>query len=183
MQPHILFCRGAGVLGRGDVERLLTGLQGDPAVIALAKRFGQTLPKMAEYAFDATLVFLRVCIQSSVDERPGVMFAPGPVAHPGWDVLADVPEGTRAWEFYADVCHRLCVVLGVPPVVVRHHKFTTDDGRIAARDQDAVGNVVRAMNDMGLTYVPAHWQTDIDPMDPGDGWPDRGHFNQKLLVA
>jgi hypothetical protein len=168
MRPQIKACLDAGVLTQGDVRRLLRQLTSDPKVLALAERFGTSPAQMAEFALDAGLVFLRVCLLSMLDAAPAVTLSPGPVADAGWDIMADVPEDSPEWLFYVGVCQRFSEFLGVPVVVIRHHKFN-DTERIMARDLGAVLRVVQAMDHLGLAYVPEHWRLSDDPTCQGTG--------------
>ena len=149
---HITYCLENGAMDQSDVDRLLGILVHQPRVQSIAQEFNASVDDMALSALDAGIAFLRARILTiDVD----IFFSPAPLADEGWDVMSDNP-GERT--FYITLCQRLCELAGVTLVVPEHYRFSEVE-RLMARDFNAVGNVIAAMDRLNLAYVPEHWPT------------------------
>lgn len=179
--PNIEWCIENGVLSRDETVRAFVKLMSDAKPHALAKEFGEGMASMVEYTLDAGLAFMRVCLATSVEQAPGLVLSPGPVGDAGWDSLADVPEDSDEWRRYVGMCQRMSEVLAVPPIVIRHVALTPEQG-VAARDLGAIRNVVTAMDNLGIHYVPEHWPLSASANCWGQGVPPC-HAHTELLAA
>jgi hypothetical protein len=111
-----------------------------------------------------------------------MMLSPGPFGDAGWDKLSDHKQGTPKWRRYLRFSERLCTALGVPTVIL-HHVPLSPAQAIAARDLDAVGNVVRLMIQHDIPFVEPHWPTAGPPQCSTTGDIECGFRIEKLVAA
>ncbi|HET9411638.1 MAG TPA: hypothetical protein VFO38_02220 [Candidatus Saccharimonadales bacterium] len=119
----------------------------------LAQEFAVSSDKMASFALDAGIAFMRARMLTSGAD---LFFSPSPIADAGWNELAANP---RERKFYEQFCVRLSALSCIPPTVLERCELTPEE-RLAAPQAGITTAAVEAMDRLGIPYNATHWPLD-----------------------